>query len=466
MKRIFRQIFIIVILFLIIPQVSAQTTVFNYQGRLTDGGNPANGAFQMEFKLFDSLSGGSQIGGTISDVSVTASNGVFSTKLDFGANALSGANRWLEIAVRHNSGESYTVLSPREQIASSPYAVRTLSASNADNALSLGGIPASEYVTNASVGSSFIRNGLALQTANFNISGSGFFGSSVGIGTTTLNHRLNIAGSPCWTGDCWGGAVGMENASAIGWKANTSGVRFGIGRTENGLFFFRTNAELGTTTAGPIYDFKMDNNGNLGIGNLGISTDLTGAKLNLFTGGNGFKQTDGTVSVTSFIGGVGAPTVDRGGWFGTQSNHPLYFFTNNSSPQLTVTTAGNVGIGTITPNAKLQVAGNVTQTLTNGGLVKAMVYVNNDGSMIRCYNGVTGSSSGNCGFTSARLSEGVYEINFGFQVDNRFVNLLNQKTFGCGNTNTELESLNGNIARVNTFCASGLENKPFMIFVY
>src|SRR5215204_5677654 len=128
--------------------ISAQTTVFNYQGKLSDSGAAANGTFQMQFKLFDSLAGGGQIGATLADVPVTATNGVFSVKLDFGANALSGANRWLEIDVRRNAGESYTTLSPREQIASSPYAVRTLSAATADNALQLGGVPASEYVTN------------------------------------------------------------------------------------------------------------------------------------------------------------------------------------------------------------------------------------------------------------------------------------------------------------------------------
>ena len=37
-----------------------QTTGFNYQGRLTDNGSPANGSFQMQFKLFDSLAGGAQ----------------------------------------------------------------------------------------------------------------------------------------------------------------------------------------------------------------------------------------------------------------------------------------------------------------------------------------------------------------------------------------------------------------------
>src|SRR5215204_3951756 len=115
--------------------ISAQTTVFNYQGKLTDSGAAANGTFQMQFKLFDSLAGGGQIGATLADVPVTATHG------DFGANALSGANRWLEIAVRRNAGESYTTLAPREQIASSPYAVRTLSAATADNALQLGGVP-------------------------------------------------------------------------------------------------------------------------------------------------------------------------------------------------------------------------------------------------------------------------------------------------------------------------------------
>lgn len=112
--------------------VTAQTTTFSYQGKMTDAGVAANGSFQMQFKLYDSLSGGAQIGSTIADLPVTVTDGIFSVKLDFGANALSGADRWLEIAVRHNSGESYTTLAPREQIASSPYAVRTLSATSAD----------------------------------------------------------------------------------------------------------------------------------------------------------------------------------------------------------------------------------------------------------------------------------------------------------------------------------------------
>ena len=36
----------------------AQTTSFTYQGKLEVSGSPANGVFDFQFKLFDSVSGG------------------------------------------------------------------------------------------------------------------------------------------------------------------------------------------------------------------------------------------------------------------------------------------------------------------------------------------------------------------------------------------------------------------------
>ena len=38
----------------------AQTSPFTYQGRLTDGAMPANGSYEMEFKVFNALIGGEQ----------------------------------------------------------------------------------------------------------------------------------------------------------------------------------------------------------------------------------------------------------------------------------------------------------------------------------------------------------------------------------------------------------------------
>src|SRR2546425_3745386 len=130
----------------------AQTSSFTYQGRLTDGGTAANGNYDLQFALFDSLSGGAQVGSTQTLNTVAVSNGVFTVSLDFGANAFNGANRFLEISARPSGAGSFTLLTPRQQITSTPYAVRSTSAASADtatnatNASQLGGVAANQFV--------------------------------------------------------------------------------------------------------------------------------------------------------------------------------------------------------------------------------------------------------------------------------------------------------------------------------
>ena len=114
----------------------AQTSTVTYQGRLTDSASPANDTYEMQFSLFGSVAGNDQIGSTISNSSVTVTNGVFTVQLDFSPATpfATGADRWLQIAVRKASGPAgFTTLSPRQQITSSPYSIRTLSASVADS---------------------------------------------------------------------------------------------------------------------------------------------------------------------------------------------------------------------------------------------------------------------------------------------------------------------------------------------
>ncbi len=100
------------------PPAGAQTT-FTYQGRLMDGGQPATGSFNCDFALWDALSAGNQIGSTIALSPVPVSAGLFTVQLDFGAAAFNNSPRWLEIAV--NS----VVLSPRQPITRTPYALQT-----------------------------------------------------------------------------------------------------------------------------------------------------------------------------------------------------------------------------------------------------------------------------------------------------------------------------------------------------
>lgn len=152
-RTIFKKLPCVLAVALVIgTSIFAQTSVFTYQGKMIDGGALAAGSYQMTFKLFDAVSGGTQIGSTISDVPVTANAGMFSADIDFGVNVFTGANRYIEIAVRHNSGETYTILSPRQPITSAPYSIRALISGEADIAADsqkLGGIAAANFlVTN------------------------------------------------------------------------------------------------------------------------------------------------------------------------------------------------------------------------------------------------------------------------------------------------------------------------------
>jgi hypothetical protein len=113
----------------------AQTPTFTYQGRLTDAVNPAS-TYEMQFSLFGSLAGNDQIGSTITNSSVAVTGGVFTVQLDFSPATpfTTGADRWLQIAVRKASDPpGFTTLTPRQQITSSPYSIRTLSANAADS---------------------------------------------------------------------------------------------------------------------------------------------------------------------------------------------------------------------------------------------------------------------------------------------------------------------------------------------
>src|SRR6266581_9336493 len=136
-------------------RVVAQTSSFTYQGRLTDGGTAANGNYDLQFALFDSLSGGTQIGSTQALNTIAVTGGVFTVSLDFGVSSFTGANRFLEISARLSGVGSFTLLTPRQQVTATPYAIRSANASLADsatnastatNALQLGGVTASQYV--------------------------------------------------------------------------------------------------------------------------------------------------------------------------------------------------------------------------------------------------------------------------------------------------------------------------------
>jgi hypothetical protein len=110
-------------------------TAFTYQGRLSDAGAVANGSYDLRFNLRDAPSGGAQVGIAITNAAVTISNGFFTVMLDFGVNAFDGSARWLEIAVRQGAND-FTVLSPRQPLTPTPYALTAVNLANPATVLS------------------------------------------------------------------------------------------------------------------------------------------------------------------------------------------------------------------------------------------------------------------------------------------------------------------------------------------
>src|SRR5262245_9640167 len=72
-------------------------TDFVLQAQLQASGLPAVSNADFQFSLFDAVSGGNQIGSTLAKSNVALVNGIFSTSLNFGANAFKNEARWIEV---------------------------------------------------------------------------------------------------------------------------------------------------------------------------------------------------------------------------------------------------------------------------------------------------------------------------------------------------------------------------------
>jgi hypothetical protein len=128
MKRRSLLLLLWLILVMLKPSAPAQDTAFTYHGRLAEGNGAANGNYDFQFRLYAVPIGGLPLGVPVSRNNAAVSNGLFTVSVDFGAGAFSGADRWLEIAVRTNGVGTFTVMLPRHPITSTPYAIRALSA--------------------------------------------------------------------------------------------------------------------------------------------------------------------------------------------------------------------------------------------------------------------------------------------------------------------------------------------------
>lgn len=202
---------IVLALTLLVSAIStarAGGTAFSYQGRLNDGGAPANGTYQFEFTFWDSLSGGSLASPSVLGTpgGVVVKSGLFTVVLDFGAGALDGQPRWIELAVRTNgSAAAFTTVTPRQSVPVAPYAVFATTSGGVAAGVVDNSAIAANAVTGAKIASGEVVRGIN----NLRDAVTLQAGDNVRLNTSGSTITISASNAPAWslTGNSGTGAA-------------------------------------------------------------------------------------------------------------------------------------------------------------------------------------------------------------------------------------------------------------------
>lgn len=376
------------------------STAFTFQGRLDSAGAPASGVYDFKFALFDAAAGGAQLGSQLCADNTAVANGTFSVQLDFGSQ-FAGQQRFLEIWVRPDTGLScasnsgYTILAPRQNLTAAPNAVFSLNAAAAANATLLNNQPASFYSNAANLTGTLpdarLSNNAALLAGAQTFSGAKSFtippsftspGGTPPFAVTSTTRVVNLNADLLdgLDSSAFSLTSHTHDASAIvsGLLADAR-LSTNIPRL-NAASTFTTGLTISMTTQTPLNMTSTSTGGTwMNLGN----TSANGHTWNAIATATGNSegagklllrdQTANTVRMTFDTGGnVGigttspAATLDvagsirfgfaPGGQWYADSNFVGLFTGNGVSAALALNqSTGNVGIGTVTPGERLEI---------------------------------------------------------------------------------------------------------------
>jgi len=286
---------ILLIVFALLNAAPAQS--FTYQGYLRDGGSPANGTYDLRFRLWNAESDGDQVG----------------------TDAWDGTDRYLEIAVRPGDSEDeYQTLSPRVKVNAAPYSIFASKApwegitgipagfaDGIDNdtnydagiGLSLNGTTFSIDITNAQDGQTLIFDGGTIRWGNPTaVLTLPFEGSA---STSSRHAALKIINTATEgeTYSIWGLNTSPNGAALFGHATSTTGTNYGV--------MGRTNSRAGTGV------FGLASSGN------GVSTGVMGQSNS--AAGTGVLGTSPTYGVAGYS--TAASGFAAGVWGQSESNN-------------------------------------------------------------------------------------------------------------------------------------------------
>ena len=198
---------ILMLCLLLCAQALAQDTTFTYQGQLSRDGERFNGLVDLEFRIFDALSGGTQIGPTVLRPQQPVEDGLFQVELDFGFEPFFTTGRFIDIRA------DGAALLPRQPIRPAPMAVYALSGSAGPQGPP--GVSPYQY-DQGSYTLSFVEGALGLRFV-----GSADASAPPGI---ALGHAANEMPFPIGATISGGGSADDPNA-ALGSYATVGGGR-------------------------------------------------------------------------------------------------------------------------------------------------------------------------------------------------------------------------------------------------
>lgn len=269
------------------PMAMAQSgTVFTYQGRLLDTSTPANGSYELQFRLYNVAGGGAPLGTYTPPAAIAITQGLLNVPVDFGA-LFVGADLYLEVGVRAAGGATYTTLSPRQRIMPAPGAMyaqlAAVAGANSVNALS---------ITDGSVGAADINQASVQRRSDQ-------MGTACGAANLSIKTIAPDGAVTCEADDAAGSGWGLNG------NAGTNPATNFLGTSDNVPLTFRVNSSAA---------FRL-------LPTASVPTVIGGSSLNsaggaegaTIAGGGEFGGNPGNQALDSFavVGGGGSNVASK-----------------------------------------------------------------------------------------------------------------------------------------------------------